>query len=116
MRRGPLRGSIGPSPVLPRAASRVGRRHEWGREATPLTTVISVLGILGRAIGRVLTSSLGWAASLLYGRVPTSHQRYVEARLGGSLLWAALVLLTLVPPAAAFVFSTTPCVAPIRLS
>ncbi|HEY8438726.1 MAG TPA: hypothetical protein VIK65_08960 [Candidatus Limnocylindrales bacterium] len=75
-----------------------------------MTTVISVLGILGRAIGRLLTSSLGWGTSLLYGRVPTRHQRYVEAMFGGSVLWAALVLITFVPPVAAFVFSTTPFV------
>lgn len=81
-----------------------------------MTTLISVLGILGRTIGRVLTSSLGWAASLLYGRVPKDHQRYVETMFGVSMLWAALVLITLLPPVASFVFTTTPFVPSVGVS
>ena len=73
-----------------------------------MTTIISILGILGRALGRVLTSSLGWATSLLYGRVPKDHQVYVEAMFGASVLWAALVVLTLIPAVLGFVLSTTP--------
>jgi len=73
-----------------------------------LTTIISILGILGRALGRVLTSSLGWATSLLYGRVPKDHQVYVEAMFGASVLWAALVVLTLIPAVLGFVLTTTP--------
>jgi len=73
-----------------------------------LTTIISILGILGRALGRVLTSSLGWATSLLYGRVPKDHQVFVEAMFGASVLWAALVVLTLIPAVLGFVLTTTP--------
>jgi hypothetical protein len=81
-----------------------------------LTTIISILGILGRALGRVLTSSLGWATSLLYGRVPKDHQVYVEAMFGASVLWAALVVLTLIPAVFGFVLSTTPFVPSLGLA
>ena len=81
-----------------------------------MTTVISILGIVGRAIGKVLASSLGWATTLLYGRVPSGHQKFVEGMLAGSILWAALVVLTLVPPVFAFVLATTPFVPSLGLA
>lgn len=81
-----------------------------------MTTVISILGIVGRAIGKVLASSLGWATTLLYGRVPSGHQKFVEAMLAGSVVWAALVILTLIPPVFAFVLATTPFVPSVGLS
>jgi len=73
-----------------------------------VTTIISLLGILGRALGRVLTSSLGWATGLLYGRVPKDHQVFVEAMFGASVLWTALGILLLVPTVLSFVLATTP--------
>jgi hypothetical protein len=75
-----------------------------------VTTIISILGLVGRAIGRVLASSLGWASSLLYGRVPKDHQVYVEAMLGLSLLWAAWAILALIPAVVGFILATTPFV------
>ncbi|MEA2606207.1 MAG: hypothetical protein QOI00_964, partial [Chloroflexota bacterium] len=47
-----------------------------------MTTLVSLIGIVGRAIGGVLTSSLGWASSLLYGRVPADHRKYVDIVMG----------------------------------
>jgi hypothetical protein len=81
-----------------------------------VTTIISILGILGRALGRVLTSSLGWASSLLYGRVPKNHQAFVEAIFGASVLWAALLVLAIVPAVFGFVLTTTPFAANAGLS
>jgi len=72
--------------------------------------VLSILGVIGRSIGRLLTSSLGWASSLLYGRVPKDHQVFVEAMLGGSILWAFAGLLLLIQPLMAFALATTPYV------
>jgi hypothetical protein len=75
-----------------------------------VTTIISILGLIGRALGRVLTSSLGWAASLLYGRVPKDHQVFVEAMFGLSLLWAFILVLSFVPAVLGFAMATTPFV------
>ena len=81
-----------------------------------MTTIISILGLIGRAVGGVLASTLGWAGSLLYGRVPKDHQVYVEAMLGASVLWAALVVVALIPPVLSFVLATTPVVPSLGLS
>ncbi len=81
-----------------------------------MTTIISILGIIGRAVGRVLTSSLGWATSLLYGRVPAKNQKYVEAMFGCAVLWAALAIITLLPPVFRFVLATTPFVPSLGLN
>lgn len=73
-----------------------------------MTTLISVLGMIGRFAGDVLTSTMGWAGTLMFGRVPDSHRRYLSAMLGGSALWAVLVLGLVLPELAAWSLSTTP--------
>jgi hypothetical protein len=75
-----------------------------------VTTLVSMIGFLGRAIGGVLTSSLGWASSLLYGRIPAAHRRYVDIVMGTSLVWGVLVVIVLLPGVGDFLVSTTPVV------
>jgi hypothetical protein len=75
-----------------------------------MTMLVSFVGIVGRAIGGVLTTSLGWAGSLLYGRIPSSHRKYVDIVMGASLLWLILVVIVLLPGVGAFLVSTTPVV------
>src|SRR5690349_18188272 len=81
-----------------------------------VTTLVSVIGIVGRAIGSVLTSSLGWGSSLLYGRVPADHRRYLDIIMGSSLLWALLVLIALIPGVGSFLLTSTPFVGSIGLA
>src|SRR5258705_1590520 len=81
-----------------------------------MTTLVSLIGIVGHAIGGVLTSSLGWASSLLYGRVPADHRKYVDIVMGASLIWGILVLVTLLPGVGAFLLATTPFVNSIGLA
>ena len=73
-----------------------------------MTTLISLIGIIGRAAGKLLGSALGWASSLLFGRVPRSHQIFVSLLMGGSLLWVVLIVATLVPGVASFLLDATP--------
>jgi hypothetical protein len=73
-----------------------------------MTTIVSVFGILGRFAGDLLTTALGWASSLLFGRVPRSHQVFLVSMLAGSLLWALAVLALLVPSVASIMLSATP--------
>ena len=75
-----------------------------------MTMLVSLVGFVGRAIGGVLTSSLGWASNLLYGRIPSSHRKYVDIVMGASLIWGVLVVIVLLPGVGAFLVSTTPVV------
>ena len=55
-----------------------------------------------------MTSALGWASSLLFGRVPRSHQVYLVTMMALSFVWLLLALGLLVPSIASFLASTTP--------
>lgn len=78
-----------------------------------MTVIISLLGIVGRMAGDVLASSLGWASSLLFGRVPRSHQSLVALMLAGSLLWILLIVAVLLPGLGLFLRSSTPVVSSV---
>ena len=73
-----------------------------------MTTIFSLFGILGRFAGDLLTSALGWASSLLLGRVPRSHQIFLVLMMAGSFLWLVIVAAVILPSIAAFVLTTTP--------
>ena len=73
-----------------------------------MTTLVSVFGILGRFAGDLMMSALGWASSLLFGRVPRSHQIYLVLMMAGSFLWIVAVLGVVVPSVATFVLTSTP--------
>jgi hypothetical protein len=81
-----------------------------------MTVLISVIGIVGRMAGDVLASSLGWASSLLFGRVPRSHQVLVALMLAGSLLWILLIAAALVPDLGIFLRKSTPVVSGIDVA
>jgi hypothetical protein len=73
-----------------------------------MTTLVSIFGIGGRFAGDLLTSALGWASSLLFGRVPRSHQIFLVLMMAGSFLWAVLLLGLLVPSVASVLLAATP--------
>ncbi len=81
-----------------------------------MTTLVSLLGIVGRAIGKVLTSSLGWASSLLYGKVPADHRKFLDVMMGASLVWALLAVAALIPAVGSFLRSSTPFATSIGLA
>jgi hypothetical protein len=103
-----------PSPVRSERRSCNDRSH--ASVFARMTTVISILGFTGRAIGRVLSRSLGWASGLLYGKVPKDHQVYVELMLGASIVWAFIGIAVLIPAIGGFLWSTTPFAPSIGLS
>ena len=70
-----------------------------------MTIFVSIFGILGRFAGDLLTSALGWASSLLFGRVPRSHQIFLVVMMAWSFTWVVMVLSLLVPSVAAFLLS-----------
>jgi undecaprenyl-diphosphatase len=73
-----------------------------------MTFLLSGFGLLGRFAGDLLMSALGWASSLLFGRVPRSHQIFLVLMMAGSFWWLLVVLGLLVPGTAAWIFAATP--------
>ena len=73
-----------------------------------MTILISVGGFIFRFAEGFLTTSLGWASNLMFGRVPRSHQIFVTLMLAGSLLWLFLLIAFLVPGVSGFFLQTTP--------
>jgi undecaprenyl-diphosphatase len=73
-----------------------------------VTFLLSGFGLLGRFAGDLLTSALGWASSLLFGRVPRSHQIYLVLMMAGSFWWLLVVLGLLIPGIASGILAATP--------
>jgi hypothetical protein len=73
-----------------------------------MTILISFFGVAGRIAGDLLTTTLGWASSLLFGRVPRSHQVLLVLMMAFSFLWLVMVLALLLPTVASFLLSATP--------
>src|SRR3954469_18083891 len=57
----------------------------------------SLFAFLGRFVGRILTTTLGWASTLLFGQVPKSRQVWLAGLTFGSLVWVALLVGVIVP-------------------
>lgn len=73
-----------------------------------MTLLISAIGLVLRFAGALLTTSLGWASTLLFGRVQRSHQVFVVLMLAGALLWMVLVVGAIAPAVPNFVLDITP--------
>jgi hypothetical protein len=73
-----------------------------------MTVLVSVFGVAGRFAGDLLASALGWASSLLFGRVPRSHQIFLVLMMAWSFLWLMMVLGLLIPTVASMALATTP--------
>jgi hypothetical protein len=70
--------------------------------------IISAFGIAGRWAGDLLGSALGWASSLLFGKVPRSHQAFVVLMMALSILWSLCVLGVIVPSVQSLFLAGTP--------
>jgi hypothetical protein len=73
-----------------------------------MTILLSIFGMVVRFAAAILTTTLGWASTLLFGRVQRSHQMFVVFMLGGSLLWLVLIVAAVVPPLVTVLLSLTP--------
>jgi hypothetical protein len=70
--------------------------------------IASLFALVGRFVGRVLTTTLGWASVLLFGRIPQDRQIWLAVLTFGSLAWVALAIGVLVPDAGAFLLAALP--------
>src|ERR1035437_11153438 len=94
-------------------AARRGRQEAMDDETqdaggSSMTILVSVFGFAGRFAGDLLTSALGWASSLLFGRVPRSHQVFLVLMMAGSFPSLPLLPPLLLP----IVSSTLPAATP----
>jgi hypothetical protein len=68
----------------------------------------ALFGFIGRFAGKVLTTTLGWASTLLFGRVPQQRQVVLALVTFGSVVWAALVIGVVLPEIGAFLVAAVP--------
>ena len=68
----------------------------------------SIFALVGRFVGRVLTTTLGWASVLLFGRVPQDRQIWLALLTFGSLAWVALAIGVLLPDIGAILLAAVP--------
>ena len=67
-----------------------------------------LFAFIGRFVGRLLNTTLGWASVLLFGRVPQDRQVWLAALTFGSLAWVATVVGVLIPDAGTFLLAFVP--------
>jgi len=51
-----------------------------------------LLAALARSAGRILNTAVGWATTMIFGRVPERRQVYVSIMTFGSLVWIAVIV------------------------
>lgn len=73
-----------------------------------MALIAPLFALLGRFIGRILTTTLGWASMLLFGRVPQDRQVWLAVLTFGSLVWVAAVVGVLVPDVGAVLLTAVP--------
>jgi hypothetical protein len=67
-----------------------------------------LFAFLSRFVGKVLTTTLGWASTLLFGRVPADRQYLLVAITLGSVIWMILLAGVLVPAIGTFLLVLVP--------
>lgn len=73
-----------------------------------MVIVASIFGVLGRFAGKLLTAALGWASTLLFGRVPQDRQILLAAITFGAVIWAVLVFAVLWPDGGSVLLTFAP--------
>jgi hypothetical protein len=73
-----------------------------------VAVITALLGFLGRFAGKVLTTTLGWASVLLFGRIPEDRQVRFSLLTFGSLIWVAAVVGIAFPAFGVFLISLVP--------
>lgn len=73
-----------------------------------MAIIAGLLGFVGRFAGKVLTTTLGWASTLLFGRVAADRQIILALITFGSVVWAALAIGVVLPYVGAFLVAAVP--------
>jgi hypothetical protein len=67
-----------------------------------------LLAALARSAGRLLNTAVGWATTMIFGRVPEKRQLYVSVMTFGSLVWIAVIVGIAFPSVGTFLLSFVP--------
>src|SRR5688500_141208 len=73
-----------------------------------MAVIASFFALIGRFVGRVLTTTLGWASVMLFGRIPEDRQVWLALLTFGSLAWVAAAIGVLVPDVGAMLLTALP--------
>jgi hypothetical protein len=73
-----------------------------------MAVIASLFALLGRFVGRVLTTTLGWASIMLFGRIPQDRQVWLAVLTFGSLAWVAAAIGVVVPDVGAMLLTALP--------
>jgi hypothetical protein len=73
-----------------------------------MAILAAVFGVLGRLVGKLLTAALGWASTLLFGRVPQDKQIVLVLITFGSIAWVAMLAGVLFPDVGTFLLAAIP--------
>jgi hypothetical protein len=73
-----------------------------------MAILAGIFGMLGRFVGKLLTAALGWASTLLFGRVSKDKQIILVLITFGSIAWVAMVLGVLFPDVGTFLLAFVP--------
>jgi hypothetical protein len=73
-----------------------------------MAILATLFGMLGRFAGKLLTTTLGWASILLFGRVPQDRQIVLALVTFGSVVWAVVVVGVVLPYVGAFLLAAVP--------
>jgi hypothetical protein len=68
----------------------------------------SIFAAIGNQAGKLLTTALGWASTLLFGRVPREKQVLLSAITLGSLAWVVVLIGVLLPAVGTFLLTAMP--------
>jgi hypothetical protein len=82
---------------------------EASEETVGEMAIIQVLlAALARSAGRILNTAVGWATTMIFGRVPEKRQIYVSIMTFGSLVWIAVIVGIAFPSVGTFLLSFVP--------
>ena len=73
-----------------------------------MAILATVFGMLGRFAGRILTTTLGWAGTLLFGQVRKDRQVVLAAITFGSVVWVVLLVGVIVPDVGTMLLAFVP--------
>jgi len=73
-----------------------------------MAILAAVFGALGQFVGRLLTAALGWASTLLFGRVAHDKQIVLVLITFGSIAWVAMLAGVVVPSVGTFLLAAAP--------
>src|SRR3954447_18855664 len=78
------------------------------QDAAAMAILAALVALGSRFATKILTTALGWATTLLFGRVPASRQIALLGITFGSVVWAVLLVGVVMPDVGTFLLVLVP--------